>query len=62
MACVLAWLVPGGGHFFLKHHKKGLIFLVVILGLFSFGLFFLVRFGLFKVHDEYWLLGGTRLV
>ena len=38
VACVFAWLVPGGGHFFLKHHKKGLIFLVVILGLFSFGL------------------------
>lgn len=38
LVCSLAWLVPGGGHLFLKQWKKGLIFSVVILALFFFGL------------------------
>ncbi len=38
LACSLAWLVPGGGHLFLKQWKRGLTFLAVILALFFFGL------------------------
>jgi len=38
-ACVLAWLVPGGGHIFLNRWKRGLVFLAVILCLFALGLF-----------------------
>ena len=38
LACSLAWLVPGGGHLFLKRWKRGLTFLAVILALFFFGL------------------------
>ncbi len=38
LACSLAWLIPGGGHLFLKRWKRGLTFLGVVLGLFGYGL------------------------
>ena len=38
MACILAWLVPGGGHIFLSRWRRGLAFLAVILALFAIGL------------------------
>ncbi len=38
-ACALAWLIPGGGHMFLNRWKRGLVFLAVVLCLFSLGLF-----------------------
>jgi hypothetical protein len=37
-ACLLAWIVPGGGHLYLKRIDKGLIFLAGIGALFVLGL------------------------
>ncbi len=39
MACVFAWFLPGGGHFFLGRWGRGITFLGVILFLFAMGLF-----------------------
>ncbi len=36
--CILAWLIPGMGHFLLKRPKRGLVFLVLIVFLFYWGL------------------------
>ncbi len=38
LACLLAWLIPGGGHIFLQRWKRGLVFLAVIVTLFVLGL------------------------
>jgi hypothetical protein len=38
VAALLAWLVPGLGHLYQGRTAKGLLFLVCILGMFSFGL------------------------
>lgn len=37
LACVIAWLVPGGGHFYLGKRVKGAIFLAVVLSTFTVG-------------------------
>ncbi len=37
-ACLLAWLAPGAGHFYLRRAGKGLVFLGGIGGLFLMGL------------------------
>jgi hypothetical protein len=39
VAAVLAWLVPGLGHFYQGRRAKGALFLVCILGTFFYGLF-----------------------
>lgn len=36
--CVLAWIIPGTGHFLLKRTKVGLVFLLSIILLFFWGL------------------------
>ncbi len=38
MACLFAWLIPGGGHLFLARWKRGLIFLATVSLLFAVGL------------------------
>ncbi len=38
IAALLAWLFPGAGHFYIGMRAKGLLFLVVLLGLFLAGL------------------------
>ncbi len=38
IVCVIAWLVPGAGHLLLRQWLKGLVFLAIILTLFSLGL------------------------
>ena len=37
-ACLLAWLVPGAGHFYLRRYQKGAVFLGAIGALFVLGL------------------------
>ena len=37
--CVAAWLVPGLGHFMLQRKWRGLLFLLVVLGMFGLGLY-----------------------
>lgn len=34
----LSWLVPGGGHFYLKRWNRGILLLAAIVGMFLFGL------------------------
>lgn len=36
-ACLLAWLLPGAGHFYLRRAAKGLVFLLAIGALFVLG-------------------------
>lgn len=38
VACLAAWLVPGGGHFFLRKPKRGLVFFLVVLTTFFLGI------------------------
>jgi hypothetical protein len=38
LAALLAWLVPGAGHFYQGRHAKGALFLVCILGTFIYGM------------------------
>ena len=35
---VLAWLVPGGGHFYLKRHRHAGLLFFAVSGMFLFGL------------------------
>lgn len=37
-ACLIAWLVPGGGHMYLRKWDRGLIYLSLVLILFLTGL------------------------
>jgi hypothetical protein len=37
-AGLLAWLIPGAGHFYQRRYAKGILFLVCILGTYFFGL------------------------
>lgn len=38
LACVLAWVIPGAGHFFLRRWVRGTIFFVSVVALFLIGL------------------------
>jgi len=38
-AAILAWLVPGLGHFYQGRSAKGMLFMVCVLGTFFYGLF-----------------------
>lgn len=38
LACLIAWLIPGGGHMFLRKWDRGLIYLSLVLILFVTGL------------------------
>lgn len=38
-ACVLAWLVPGAGHLYLRKWTRGLVFFLIVALLFLLGLF-----------------------
>jgi len=53
-ACVVAWLVPGGGHLYLGKWKRALAFFSSVCLLFGFGLFmdgrlFSLESGLFGI-------------
>jgi len=37
VSCLLAWLVPGGGHLYLGKRKRGLVFFIVVLATFVLG-------------------------
>ena len=38
LAALLAWLIPGAGHFYQRRRAKGALFCICILGTFLFGL------------------------
>ena len=48
---VLAWLVPGGGHFLVGQTRKAIVFLVVLGAMFAIGLAFRGELFAFDVHD-----------
>ncbi len=37
VSCLLAWLIPGGGHFYLGKRKRAAVFFVVVLATFLLG-------------------------
>jgi hypothetical protein len=37
VSCLLAWLVPGGGHLYLGKRERGVVFFLVVLGTFVLG-------------------------
>jgi TM2 domain-containing membrane protein YozV len=39
VSCVLAWLLPGAGHFYLGRRRRGAVFFCVVLATFLLGLF-----------------------
>jgi hypothetical protein len=51
-ACILAFLVPGLGHFFLGKRNKGLIFLVCLLALFLMGVSMQSRLQLYLGFED----------
>ncbi len=38
VACLLAWIIPGGGHYYLGRRKRALVFFLVVLATFSLGI------------------------
>ena len=38
VAALLAWLLPGAGHFYQRRYAKGMLFMVCVLGTYFFGL------------------------
>jgi hypothetical protein len=67
---VAAWLVPGAGHLMARQLRKGIIFFVVLTGMFGIGLsyggeFFPLDFAdklVFLGALAQWAVGGLRLV
>jgi len=67
---VLAWLIPGGGHFLVGEARKGVIFLVVLSGMFAIGLGFGGQLFAFDTAEPLvflaalaeWALGLPRLL
>jgi len=51
-ACILAFLVPGLGHFFLGKRNKGLIFLLCLLALFLMGVSMQSRLQLYLGFED----------
>ncbi len=38
LTCCAAWLIPGGGHLFLKQWRRGTLFFIAVMLLFGLGL------------------------
>jgi hypothetical protein len=51
VVCVMAWVVPGAGHFWLGRRQKGLIFLVALTAMFAFGLWLRGRLFPFQLSE-----------
>lgn len=51
MMCVAAWFVPGLGHLWLGRRQKGLVFLVALTLMFTFGLWLEGRLFPFEVSQ-----------
>lgn len=67
---VLAWLVPGGGHFLVGEFRKATVFLVVLGAMFAIGLSFRGELFAFDTSDPLvflaalaqWVLGLPRIL
>ncbi|MBM4002875.1 MAG: hypothetical protein FJ295_06235 [Planctomycetes bacterium] len=57
VAAVLAWLIPGAGHFYQRRFGKGILFFCCILGIYFFGLTLgdgKVVYASFRTNDIRW--------
>jgi TM2 domain-containing membrane protein YozV len=59
LAAVLAWLVPGAGHFYLGHTRRAILIAEGILGLFSAGLFIGGISCVDRRENFFWFLGES---
>jgi hypothetical protein len=51
-AVILAWLLPGAGHLYLRRTRKGVALLATILGLFVLGVFWQARLAPYMGLDD----------
>ena len=51
-ACILAWLVPGAGHLYLRRTTKGLILMGALFALFVLGIVMDARMQLYVGFDD----------
>jgi hypothetical protein len=58
LVCVLAWLVPGAGHFLQGRRDKGLVFLITLPLMFVTGLWLQGRIFPFELSDPLVFLGA----
>lgn len=58
LLCLVAWLVPGGGHLLLGWRQKGVAFGLVLLFMFLFGLGLSGRLFPFEVSQPLVVLAG----
>lgn len=66
----VAWLVPGAGHFLVRHSNKGVVFFVAIVAMFALGLSFGGRLFPYQAGDllvllaavAEWGAGGPRAI
>ena len=58
LVCVVAWLIPGGGHLIQKRREKGLVFLVAIPLMFGIGLWLSGRLFPLEWNDPLVFLGA----
>ncbi len=59
IAAVLAWVLPGAGHFFLGHTRRALMIFAGIFGLFAGGLFIGGVDCIDRKEDFFWFLGQS---
>jgi hypothetical protein len=70
LTCGVAWVIPGAGHFVQGQGQKAVVFFVVLVAMFVFGLSFSGRLFPFQLSDPLvflaaaaqWALGGPRLL
>jgi hypothetical protein len=58
LVCIVAWLIPGGGHLIQKRRDKGLVFLVAIPLMFGIGLWLSGRLFPLEWNDPLVFLGA----
>lgn len=59
IAAVLAWVLPGAGHFYLGHVRRALMIFAGIFGLFAGGLFIGGIDCIDRKEDFFWFLGQS---
>ncbi len=57
LAAILAWVVPGAGHFYLGHKRRAVLIFAGVLGLFASGLFIGGIGSVDRRENFFWYLG-----
>ena len=58
LVCLVAWIVPGAGHFWLRRTQKGLVFLCLLPLMFALGLLLSGRIFPFEASEPLVLLAA----